>query len=363
MIKILHILSSLDGGGVESMITNYYYNFKDNNIKFDFAVHNPKTGILEEKLTNSGSVIYHITPKKKNFFKNLKELFNIIDRSKYDAIYCHQNYISWIPLFIAKIKGVKIRIVHSHGCNPPKIISKKILNQVERFLIKMFATNYFACGIEASKWLYGEKWKEKYPKRLIINNAIDIEKFSFDEKIRDSLRKKYQIGDKICIFHAGRFSAEKNHKFIIELVSKLDPEKYCLFLAGNGELYDETVEYCKSLNLKNVTFLGIRKDVNNLYLMADVFLLPSFHEGFPVTLVEAQASSLKCIASINVSTETKLLDKTVYLSLSDLEKWVDEIKNVDITDRKTEKKILTRNGFNIKKEAEKFYELLKKICK
>ena len=97
--------------------------------------------------------------------------------------------------------------------------------------------------------------------------------------------------------------------------------------------------------------------------MADVFLLPSFHEGFPVTLVEAQASSLKCIASINVSTETKLLDKTVYLSLSDLEKWVDEIKNVDITDRKTEKKILTRNGFNIKKEAEKFYELLKKICK
>ena len=362
MKRVLNVLSSLDGGGVEAMITNYYYNFKGNNIKFDFIVHNPKVGFLESKLIKDGSSIFHVTPKKVSILKNFKELFSIIDKNEYDIIYCHQNFISWIPLFIAKIKGVKVRIVHSHGCNPSKKLLKKIVNIVERFLIKAFATNFFACGIRASKWLYGKNWSLNYPKNVIINNAIDIDKFSFDKNLRESLRKKFKLENKICLFHAGRFSAEKNHKFLIDLISKLDPEKYCLFLAGNGELYDDIIKYCNDLQLQNVTFLGIRTDVNNLYLMADVFLLPSFHEGFPVTLVEAQASSLKCIASTNVSTETKFLNKTKFLPLDDVDKWIEEINNVDIFDRKTENEILSDKGFNIKIESQKLYDLLIKIC-
>ena len=363
MIRILHILSSLDGGGVESMITNYYYNFKNKDIVFDFAVHNPNIGILEKKILEKGSDIFHLTPKKMSLIKNIKELYSIIDKDKYDAIYCHQNFISWIPLFIAKIKGIKVRIVHSHGCNPPKSIVKKFINTFERLLLNIFATNYFACGLEASKWLYGHKWKEEYPKKLIINNAIDINRFSFNKEIRDKLREKYKINNKICIFHAGRFSAEKNHKFIIDLYSKLQPDKYCLFFAGNGDLYDNITNYSKSLNLKNVNFLGVRSDVNELYLMADAFLLPSLHEGFPVTLVEAQCSGLKCIASTNVSYETKMLEKTSYIPLSDVNGWIEEITNIDIHDRRTERDALKNKGFDIKDESLKYYDLLKTICK
>lgn len=363
MIRILHILSSLNGGGVESMITNYYHNFKDNDIVFDFAVHNPNIGILEKGLIEKGSSIFHLTPKKTNLFKNIKELYSIIDKDKYDAIYCHQNFISWIPLLIAKMKGIKVRIVHSHGCNPPKSLIKKIRNVIERILLNMFATNYFSCGVNASKWLYGKNWKEEYPKRVIINNAIDIDKFAFSKEIRNKLRKKYKIGNKICLFHAGRFSSEKNHKYIIDIYSKLESDKYCLFFAGNGELYDSIVDYSKKTKLKNINFLGVRTDVNELYLMADVFLLPSFHEGFPVTLVEAQCSSLKCIASTNVSKETKMLDKTSFISLNDDDKWIEEIKSVIINDRKTEIDALKNNGFDIKTESLKYYDLLKTICK
>ena len=363
MIRILHVLSSLDGGGVESMITNYYYNFKNNDIVFDFAVHNPNIGILEKELKDRKSNIYHLTPKKTSLIKNIKELCSIINKEKYDAIYCHQNFISWIPLFIAKIKGVKVRIVHSHGCNPPKTLIKKIRNTIERLLLKTFATNFFACGIEASKWLYGKDWTEEYPKKVIINNAIDINRFSFNKDIRDKLRKKNNINDKICIFHAGRFSAEKNHKYIIDIYSKLPADKYCLFLAGNGELYNSIIDYSKRLNLKNIHFLGVRSDVNELYLMADLFLLPSFHEGFPVTLVEAQCSGLKCIASTNVSDETKMLKKTSFIPLDCINKWIEEIINIDIDDRRTETDALRNKGFDITIESLKYYELLRTICK
>lgn len=361
MIKILHILSSLDGGGVEAMITNYYVRFPKNEIVFDFIVHNPKTGILEEDLQKRGSKIFHVTPKKEGIFKNIKELNAIIDAKEYDAIYCHQNFISWIPLLIAKRKGIKVRIVHSHGCNPPKTITKKLYNGSSRMLIKLFATHFFACGQAAAHWLYGPHWKENGTKKKIIHNAIDLDKFAFSKETRQKLRKKYNVTKDLCIFHAGRFSYEKNHKFILDLFSKLPKEGYHLFLAGHGDLYPDMVKYSKKLKLENVTFLGIRKDVNELYSMADVFLLPSFHEGFPVTLVEAQASSLKCIASTNVSKETKILPKTKYLSLEDTNSWLEEIKNTDRKDRRTERKRLIESGFDIQKESDMFYHLLKEI--
>ena len=362
MIKVLNILSSLDGGGVEMMLTNYYNHFPNDNITFDFAVYGNKIGILEENLKRKGSKIYHLTPKKTNLFKNIKELINIIT-NEYDIIYCHQNFISWIPLFIAKCKKIKVWIVHSHGCNPPKGIIKRIYNSICRKLLFINATNFFACGKSASIWLYGKKWKEQYPKNVIIHNAINLDKFSFSSNIRAQLRKKYDVQDKICLFHAGRFSYEKNHKFLIDLISKMPNDKYCLILAGTGDLFDEIKDYSNKLNVKNVIFLGIRKDVNNFYSMADCFLLPSYHEGFPVTLVEAQMSGLKCIASTNVSSETKILSKTKFLSLNDLDRWIDEIKNIDTSDRKSEYEKLKNSGFDIKSESIKFYELLKELCK
>ena len=101
------------------------------------------------------------------------------------------------------------------------------------------ATNFFACAKSASIWLYGKKWKEQYPKNVIIHNSINLDKFSFSSNIRAQLRKKYDVQDKICLFHAGRFSYEKNHKFLIDLISKMPNDKYCLILAGTGDLFDE----------------------------------------------------------------------------------------------------------------------------
>ena len=70
MIRVLHVLSSLDGGGVERMLYNYYTHMDRSRVHFNFVVHGKKIGILEEPLKKIGSVIYHVTPKKESLFKN-----------------------------------------------------------------------------------------------------------------------------------------------------------------------------------------------------------------------------------------------------------------------------------------------------
>ena len=89
-----------------------------------------------------------------------------------------------------------------------------------------------------------------------------------------------------------------------------------LFIAGDGELRDVLENQAKSLLIdEKVYFLGSRNDVNCLYQAMDVMLLPSFHEGFPVTLTEAQASGLPCLVSDRVSKETNINGLVQYLSI------------------------------------------------
>lgn len=134
-----------------------------------------------------------------------------------------------------------------------------------------------------------------------------------------------------------------------------------LLLAGQGPLQEEIKNKVRELGLDDsVRFLGQRNDANELYQVFDVFLLPSLYEGLPVVGVEAQASGLLCFLSDDMTKETKVLDSTVFMSLSNTaEEWTDEI----LTNLKDYKRINTKsevsdNGFDIEVEArklEKYY--------
>lgn len=232
------------------------------------------------------------------------------------------------------------------------------MKQVLRPFSKVFANRYFCCSELAGSWLFGNKTYNQ-GKVYLLNNAIDVDKFKYDEKIRKSKRKELKIKDKdLVIGHIGRFVQQKNHSFLIDIFNEVHKQNKntILLLAGEGPLKEEIENKVKELGLeKNVMFLGQRNDANELYQAMDIFLLPSLYEGLPVVGVEAQAAGLPCFFSTDMTKETKVLQTTKFIPLTHTSQyWGKEIlKQLNSSTRGDTEKEITKNDFNIKVEATK----------
>lgn len=280
-IIVAHIMGKWNGGGVESVVMNYYKNIDRNRIQFHFLCDEDSTDIPYEEIEKLGGKVIVIPPYQK-LFKYQKELYRIFKENNYKIIHSHINALSVFPLRIAKKAGVPIRIAHSHSTSNKKEWKKNILKMILRPFSKLYANNYFACTEYAGKWLFGKKVVER--KELnVINNAIDLKKFEFNENIREDLRKELGIKeDTLIIGHVGRFMKQKNHEFLIDVFEKAikQDDNIYLILVGQGPLEDKIKEMAKEKGIEDkILFLGQRNDVNKLYQAMDIFVLPSLYEG------------------------------------------------------------------------------------
>ena len=193
-------------------------------------------------------------------------------------MHSHINTLSIFPLRIAKKVGVPIRIAHSHSTTNKAEWKKNLMKQVLKPFSKVYATDYFCCSEYAGRFLFGNKLYDDN-KVYLLNNAIDLDKFKYDEKIRNEIKKELNIKeDTLVIGHIGRFVKQKNHDFLLDVFKEINKKNSnsVLLLAGQGPLEEEIRLKTQTLNLKDkVIFLGQRNDANKLYQAMDIFLLPS----------------------------------------------------------------------------------------
>ena len=356
-IRIAQIIGKWVGGGVEAVVMNYYRHIDKGKIQFDFICDDDSTNIPYEEIEKLGGKVILIPPYQK-VFKYHRELKRVLKENNYKIVHSHINTLSVFSLWAAKSAKVPVRIAHSHSTTNKKEKKKNLLKQVLRPFAKMFATDYMCCSELAGRWLFGDKEYDK-GNVYLLNNAIDLDKFKYDEKIRKEKRKELNIDDNtLVIGHIGRFVVQKNHTFLIDIFNELHKKENnsILLLAGQGPLMDEIKNKVKGLKLEDcVKFLGQRNDANELYQAFDVFLLPSLYEGLPVVGVEAQASGNLCYLSDDMTKETKVLDSTVFMSLSNTpEEWASNIlKDIKKYKKHDTKKEVSNYGFNIEKEANK----------
>lgn len=361
-IRVAHVIGNWLGGGVESVVMNYYRNIDRNKVQFDFLCSESSTDIPYEEIEKLGGRVF-IVPNYTKVFKYQKELKKIFKENNYKIVHSHISTMSVFPLRAAKKAGVPVRIAHSHSTTNKKEKKKNLLKQVLRPFSRVYATDYMCCSELAGRWLFGDKEYDK-GNVYLLNNAIDLDKFKYNEDVRKEKRKELGISDDtLVIGHVGRFVVQKNHRFLIDVFNEIYKQnnKSLLLLAGQGPLMDEIKNKVISLKLeKNVKFLGQRNDINELYQAFDVFCLPSLYEGLPVVGVEAQATGLLCVFSDDMTKETKVLDTTRFISLNtSAEEWankiLDDIKKYKRIDSSKE---MTDKNFNIKEEAkrlEKYY--------
>jgi glycosyltransferase involved in cell wall biosynthesis len=355
-LKVLVVATTnFELDGITHVIMNYYMNIDKSKIKFDFIVHNKITQRLAEEIESNNSKIFQLPDRKKHPLNYVKKLKEVLQYGKYHIIHAHGNSGTlFIEMFVAKLCGVKVRIAHGHNSTSDYKISHYILKP---FMLKCL-THSFACSHKAGKWLFGSNY-------IIINNGIDLDRYAFDESIREEYRKRLNITDKIVIGHIGHFSYQKNHEFLIDVFNEVhkNNKNYVLLLLGDGSLRKEIEEKVQLLGLTDsVIFMGESLEAPNLLQSMDILVFPSRFEGLPLTLVEAQASCLPCIVSINVSPESKLTDLVQFVSLSESgEYWAQKVLKIETIDRNAiRQNILFKienAGYSIKQNA----EFLKKL--
>lgn len=354
MFRVLHIVGdSMSRAGMETFIMNIYRSIDISKYQFDFLVHSDKKGDFDEEINIAGGSIYRVKPDlEKAFlvrvFKRFYDTYKFLKKSKsYNVIHIHtSSATSLIELLAAFFSGCNIRIVHSHNTDTQK---SKLHKSLYRFM-KYFSTHRFACSELAGEWMFGKNFKNLKNSK-VIKNGIDSNIFSFDIEKQRKIKYDFNLEDKLVIGHIGRFSKVKNHDFIIDIFYQVykNNKNAILLLIGDGELRSEIENKVNKLGLAaNVKFEGVRTNIDEYLLSMDIMLFPSFHEGLPVTFVEAQATGLKIITSDSVSREADITGLIKYVSLDKTSAEWSDILNEEVGYvRKDQTHSIKKRGFDI----------------
>lgn len=310
------------------------------NVELDFLVLNDGENYqLEDKIRALGNKIYKLDVWLKSpfdYFKYNKLLNNFFkDHCDYDVLHINTGSKNFLILKFAKKYGIKKRIVHSHNTGfQSKNCLKILAGNIFKYFNKKYATDFFACSKEAGRWLFGKKLMDEN-KVCIVNNAIDFNKFKFDNNVGIRIRKELNILDKFVVGNIGRFTNQKNHVFLIDVFYEIykKNKNSVLLLVGTGEKEQELKDKVKNLGLSEVVFfVGYKSNANEYLSCMDVFVMPSLYEGMPVVGVEAQANGIKCFMSKgSIPEDIKITNCVYFLELQDgAKKWADFIVNADV---------------------------------
>lgn len=366
MSKPIRILQCVPGnmgcGGIENFIMNLYRNIDIDKVQFDFLIHGNGKNYFEEEIKQLGGNIYrvplikHYTSYNKQMKKFLKE-----NQEQYKTIHIHAMYaMSYFDAKLAKRSGVKNIIVHSHSANT-NVIQRKMVQYWLRNKLTKIANYKMACSKESAMWLFSKNCFKK-GEYEIIKNAINVDKYQFNEEIRKKVRKELQIEDKLVIGHVGRLSPAKNHSFLLEIEKEiLKQEKNAvLLLVGEGEIKQQIEQQAKELGILNqVIFAGSSKRVENYLQAMDLFVFPSLFEGFGLAVLEAQTNGLKCFVADHITKEIKVTELVEFISLEKTPKdWATKILAKKDYQRESKIDVVKQKKYDIMdmtKEMEKFY--------
>lgn len=362
-IRVLRITGQCKLGGVEMIALNYYRNMDHSRFAMDFLFFGESLPLFSRELESNGDRVINVTDYTENPFKSIAEIKKVVSAGNYDIVHSQLNTLNFIPLLGAALGGAKIRIASNHSTANLRYETKKsVIKYIIRPTAGILATDYAACSEYAGRWCFGKPADEN-GRIHVIKNAIDLEKFNFSEETRARVRKEMNWTGKFVVGHAGRFTEQKNHRFIVEIfeqIHKQCPESI-LVLAGAGHLVDEIKEQVGRLGLnESVSFIGRRFDMDELMQGMDVFLFPSLYEGLGNVITEAQAVGLQSVVSDAVPDEVKMTDivETVPLEKSAAE-WAEHVLKYNNGYRHISKhNELREAGYDIRfavKDLERYY--------
>lgn len=364
MDNILIYGLSSQWGGIESIVTNIAKILsKENDI--DILISGDSIDSRYKSL-NQCIHILPITAWGQNRKLFCEELIRVFQKKEYDYVWINGCLMSNMDIIKITRNYSKAKIIsHSHGSNfeSKNILKSLILKTLHYYNRKRYLLNVdYACMCSevSGKWFYGKKFL-KNNNVFLFKNGVDFDKFKYRPDVRSEFRNRYGIKNELVLLHVGRLTKVKNQIRLIEIVKEAVSigMNLKLYIVGNGELEDELKRKTEELELTDIIhFPGSIHDVSPLYQMADIFLLPSFHEGLPVTLVEAQCAGLPCLVSDRITQEANISGMIEYLSIDshNNSQWLNALQKYSTlpVDRKENAFQIIRNRYDLLSVAEDF---------
>lgn len=322
-IRVAQIVGKMNGGGVEAVVMNYYRHIDRSKVQFDFLIDSDSSLVSREEIESLGGRVFEIPPYQ-HVVEYQRELQRLFKQEGWKIVHSNINALSVFPLRAAKKAGVPVRIAHSHSTSGKGEYAKNALKAVLKTQSNRYPTHRFACSKFAGEWLFG-----KAAHFEVVYNAIDLDRFCFNAEARAQARADLGlVGNQFAIGHVGRFTAQKNHAFLIDVFAEVAKRRddAVLLLVGTGEAGASVKALVDERGLTDrVKFLGQRSDVNRLYQAFDAFVLPSLYEGLGLVGVEAQVAGLPCLFSDAITREVDVTGESCFLPIDHSKAWIEAL--------------------------------------
>ena len=342
-IRVLCVFSTLDRGGAESMCINLYRHIDRAKVQFDFVKHTTKKCAFDDEIRDLGGRIY-IAPRFKGYNILSYQLWwkkHFANHPEHQIIHGHFFTISTVYFAVAK-QEKRITVGHIHASRSDSVLKALLEKRISKY------TDYpIACSEEAGRWIYGNRAFS------VLHNAVDTKIFRYNPETRKIIRNKLGLDDSLTLGTTANFSTVKNPMGLIDIflaVKKKNP-KIKMIWAGDGVLRDEIENRLSKEGItKDVYLLGSRDDIPSLLQAIDVFLLPSFREGLPVSVIEAQAAGLPCFISNRITRDVDITGLCHFLPLVQPDNWAEQWADtilVDRTKREDRSSEICESGYDI----------------
>ena len=361
--RILCIVNSLNHGGAETFLMKIFRQWKKNNSPYemDFITTGESKGVYEDEVEQMGGKIYHVPLRTQHPVKTFFCIYRVIRNHKYHFVLklC-DTPIGVYDILAARLGSAKITSARSCNSFSKESRIKNIILQWIRPLFNHLAVVKIAPSDLAARFTFGAQAVERGDVHF-VHNGLDVDVFRYKEKHREDIRREFGLEHNFVVGHVGRFSPQKNHRFLLSVFSALHAVRNDakLLLVGEGELEEQLRIEVKALGLQNaVIFTGKRADVPALLSAMDVMVFPSFHEGMPNAVIEAQASGLPCVIADTITKQAKITDLVTFMPLqASAKEWADVALNQHGGERESYAGAVQEQGYGISDVAERFARL------
>jgi len=296
MKRVLHVIDSLHLGGAQEVVLNLATCGDRESFRHEVATMHGH-GVYWDRMRERGIPLHSLSPHKLLPWY-AASLPALLRRSQFDLLHCHLIASNIFAKPVGALLGLPAIINHDHT-NDDYRASQRVRLALDA-LSNRFATHLIAVSDSCRRFLIQ---REGVPpeKISLVQNAIDLRRFSRSSGSRDGARSRLGLPhDAIVVAGVGRLNPQKNFSLFLRIARQVtsDHPGVVFLLAGHGPEEDMLKSLAGELGIADrVVFAGYVADTRQVYLSADILLMPSLFEGLPMTLLEAMAMELPVVAS------------------------------------------------------------------